>query len=324
MIIPANVYGIDFLGAYPDPQLLIDRGVRFVAIYLKNWRADWVDQYRALGGAVVPIMEVTANQASLGAAQGVKDALKGVQQAQTARIPADNTVPIIYTQDSSAWSATHVQYFVAAEPIVRAHGFLFGGYGGRKVFDDCARAGVTWDVIWATNAWSWLGGRHPDRHVTQGGHGNVNWWNATMYTGTNLDVSGMGNIDTNRSNRPFPAWGPDVIAPPVDPLEDSVKTEAAPTRVLDTRPMGTPVAAGQVLTVPFFANEVEVVIHVVAPATNGYLVAWGNDPRPPISQLDFAAGVNSTCVARAVLDHGILKITPSAACHIVVDLIAVG
>jgi len=214
MIVPADVYGADFLASYPDPQLLIDRGVRFVAIYLKNWRPDWVDQYRALGGFVVPIMEVTADRAAGGAPLGVKDALKGVQQAQTAGVPADRTVPIIYTQDSSAWSPVHVEYFKAAEPIDRAHGFLFGGYGGRKMFDDCTRAGVTWDVIWATNAWSWLGGRHPDRHVTQGGHGNVSIFNRTMWIGTNLDVSGMGNIDTNRSNRPFPAWGPDAITPP--------------------------------------------------------------------------------------------------------------
>ncbi len=136
-----------------------------------------------------------------------------------------------------------------------------------------------------------------------------------------------GGVDLNKIYNPIMldlACG--ISAAPIpDLLEDSVKTEAHPARVLDTRALnGPPVAAGQVLTVPFYANEVEVVIHVVGPTGSGYVVAWGVDPKPPISQLDFTAGINATGTARVVLDAGILKVMPSAPCHIVVDLVAKG
>jgi hypothetical protein len=81
------------------------------------------------------------------------------------------------------------------------------------MIDDSAKAGVTWDLIWATNAWSWLGGRHPDRHVEQGGHNSIGRFN-TMYNGTPLDVTGMGLVDTNVSRRAFPAWTSNTLSTP--------------------------------------------------------------------------------------------------------------
>jgi len=318
--VPADVYGIDFLSSYPDPQLIWDRGTKFVAIYLKNWNKSWVARYMDLGGLVIPIMEVTADQAALGPKQGIKDALRGVQQAQDAEIPSDNSVPIIYTQDSSNWDAiNHPGYFAAAEPIVRSHGYLFGGYGGKNSFNSCIAAGVTFDVIWQTNAYGWFGGRHPDRHATQGGHGDINWWNRIMYTGTKFDVSGMGNIDTNRSNKSFPAWGKAQTPAPV-PLEDSMITLDIPLRVLGQ----TLLPAGTVHELPIYANEAEVVIHVVNPGLPGWLVAWGVNPMPPISNIDFPEGGAHTCTTRVKLDHGIMRIRSTVDCAIIVDLIGAG
>lgn len=216
-MVPAGVYGIDFLGAYPDPQLLTDRGVEFVALYLKNWRADWVDAARALGVGIVPIMEVKADEAALGAPQGIMDAAWAVTKARIEHIPADGTVPIIMTQDSANWDAVnHPAYFVEAERGLRAGGYLMGGYGSRLMFDDCMGHGVTFDLMWATNAYSWGGGRHPNAHVWQGGHNTVGPGNP-LYLGRPLIVAGMGNVDTNASHRPFPAWGPTVAVEPPTP-----------------------------------------------------------------------------------------------------------
>ena len=212
--VPTNTYGIDFLAAYPNPTLLWDRGVRFVAIYLKNWSPDWVTQWLALGGAVVPIGEITADRAAGGAALGAADAAHWVTLAQHFGVPANNTVPIVLTADSSAWDPVqHPAYFAAAQPVLRAAGYLIGGYGGRKMIDDSANAGVKWDLIWATNAWSWLGGRHPDRHVEQGGHSSIRP-ELHLYNGTPLDVTGMGLVDTNVSRRAFPAWTQNTLSTP--------------------------------------------------------------------------------------------------------------
>lgn len=55
------------------------------------------------------------------------------------------------------------------------------------------------DIIWATNALSWGGGRHPQAHVWQGR--------------TNINMAGLGNIDPNLCMRTFNAWLPGEHAP---------------------------------------------------------------------------------------------------------------
>ena len=205
-MIPADVYGIDFLVSYPEAQLLADRGVRFVACYLKNWKPVKVEAYLAKGIGVIPIGEVAANSAAMGASMGALHANRWVTAAQQFGIPANNTVPIIMTNDTSAWSAEHLAYFKAAEPIIRRAGYLYGGYGSRQMFDECMAAGIVWDLMWATNAYAWGGGRHPDAHVFQGGHKNITSPTDFLWCDAPLDVTGMGSVDTNASRRAFPAW----------------------------------------------------------------------------------------------------------------------
>lgn len=204
-LVPANVYGLDFLASYPDPQLLWDRGIRFVAIYLKNWKSDWVARAMEIGIAIVPIGEVAADSAAGGASLGVVHATRWVTAAKQVGIPANSTVPIVMTDDTSAWSQEHVNYFKAAEPIIRKGGYLFGGYGSKQMVTECEKAGIVWDLIWATNAYAWGGGRYPNAHAYQGGHNNINVGDF-LSNGHPLDVTGMGAIDTNVSRRPFPAW----------------------------------------------------------------------------------------------------------------------
>lgn len=207
MIVEAGQYGVDFLAAYPDPQLLKDRGCRFVACYLKQWDAVKVDAYRELGIGVVPIGEVSTDRAAGGATVGATDAARWVTVAREQGIPADNTVPIVMTNDTSNWSANHLAYFVAAEKIVRRGGYLFGGYGSKQMVVDCETHGVVFDVIWATNAYAWGGGRADNAHVWQGGHKSIGPGNP-LWLGYPFDVTGFGSVDTNASRRPFPAWGP--------------------------------------------------------------------------------------------------------------------
>lgn len=213
--VEANVYGLDFLAAYPDAKLIKSRGVKFVACYLKNWNKVRVAEYMAEGIAIIPIGQLSTTRAEAGATAGTIDGLRWVRSAIGVGIPNNNTVPIIMTHDSSKWTDACADYFVAAEKAVRAGGFLFAIYGSKKAVSASKAKGATFDLIWATNAYAWGGGRHPEAHVWQGGHGNVNRFLNPMWNGTPLDVSGMGLIDTNVSKRPFPAWL--SVAPVVPP-----------------------------------------------------------------------------------------------------------
>jgi hypothetical protein len=221
-LVPANVYGIDFLAAFPDPQLLKDRGVKFVALYLKYWNSDYVTQCRQLGIAIIPIGEAGIANATLGAKQGVVDANRWVAIAKQKAIPADGTVPIILTHDQNGWDDNCVEYFRATEKVLRAAGYLNGGYMHGTGFRACVAAGIRFDLAWATNATGWSGGVWQDAHVWQGGHMNIGV-TGRLSNGKNLDVQGMGSIDVNVSKRPFPAWGPIVVAatPPSVAIPDS-------------------------------------------------------------------------------------------------------
>ena len=84
-----------------------------------------------------------------------------------------------------------------------------------------------------------------------------------------------------------------------------MKTLDHPQRIYDSRTTHPkPIPAGTTTIIPVFANEIEAVIHVVAPVTSGYLVAWGAMPQPGISQLDYSANVTTSGTIRVVLDHG--------------------
>ena len=228
--VPAGVYGLDFLSAYPNAALLQSRGVRFVAAYLKNWNGAKIAEYMAHSIPVIPIGEVSTTRAEAGATAGTIDGLRWVGNANGAGIPNNKTVPIIMTHDSSKWTDACGDYFVAAEKAVRGGGFLFGIYGSKQAVDESKKKGCKFDLIWATNAYAWGGGRHPEAHVWQGGHKSVTSPTDPMWNGAPLDVTGMGNIDTNVSKLPFPAWlqvtpvkppspAPPVVLPPFDPAK---------------------------------------------------------------------------------------------------------
>ncbi len=103
------------------------------------------------------------------------------------------------------------KYNVDAEHVVRTAGFRYGGYGGKGFFDTCIQAGVTFDLIWATNATAWLGGRHPQAHVWQG-----------KYLTDGSDKGGYDTldgvaVDKDVCQRPFTAWGPPPVPSPAPP-----------------------------------------------------------------------------------------------------------
>lgn len=195
--------GIDFLGGFPPAVELVTRDITFVATYLKNHQVDYVDELHAHGIAWLPIWETKAEMMLGGAPDGTKHAGQAVAACRRFGIPEGTT--IIFAHDTSAMNPAVVAYNVAAEKATRALNYRYGGYGGRGYFDQCMAAGVAFDLIWATNATAWLGGRHPGAHVWQG-----KYQQDGKDKGAYDQIAGVA-VDKNVCQRPFAAWGP---APP--------------------------------------------------------------------------------------------------------------
>lgn len=207
--IEANEYGIDFLGAWPDVDLLVARGCRYAAIYLKNWNPVWVDRALAAGLGIIPIGENDEESAAGGTDAGIKQTTHWVKLARKFGVPAG--CPINLTKDTSAWTPAYADYFVAGEKVLRDAGYAVGGYGGKKLFAETEKRGVRWDVRWA---WSAIGAEPapPEPHVQQGTHHTIRKGNERdMWTGVDFDITGfcepLTGIDTNVSRQPFTAWG---------------------------------------------------------------------------------------------------------------------
>lgn len=116
-----------------------------------------------------------------------------------------------------------------------------------------------------------------------------------------------------------------MAQPPQPEHEDDMKTLPAPIRLYDSRDPGRArIKAGEIVKIPIFANVVDVNITVVRPDGEGYLVAWGENPKPPTSNVSFQAGVTIANRARVDLDEGTLRLQPTQGCHLIVDQQAQG
>src|SRR4051812_19010397 len=109
--IPANAYGIDFVGAWPNIDLLVARGCRYAAIYLKNWHHKWVEAALEAGLGIIPIGENDEQSAAAGTSAGIKQTAHWVALARKFGVPAG--CPINLTKDTSAWTPAYGDYFVA-------------------------------------------------------------------------------------------------------------------------------------------------------------------------------------------------------------------
>lgn len=210
MLIPVGATGVDFSSARPDPQQLADRGVKFVCRYVTGgWkqtsRAE-LDTYFPLGIGVVLNGETAADAALLGALRGSIDGLAYVAAAKKLGAPAGTC--IVVSHDTSAWNDQVVLYFDAAFIVIADAGYTKGCYGSKQLVDALLARGHKLEIIWATAAVSWGGGRYPAAHIHQG---------------TQVTLPG-GLVDLNVCKRPFHAWHPATVKPPVVvPQEDSMR-----------------------------------------------------------------------------------------------------
>jgi len=109
------------------------------------------------------------------------------------------------------------------------------------------------------------------------------------------------------------------------PPEDDMQTLPTPLRVYDSRTAGGALAAGETRTVALMAAVAGVNITVAAADRPGYLTAWGADPKPGTSNVQFGIDLASDNFAQVVLaPGGILHFSASAACHVIIDLQAAG
>lgn len=196
--------GVDFLYGQPAPAELAARNIRYAALYLKRWWPDYVASLHAAGIGVLPIVETVAGMMLSGATAGQQIATKAVADCRRYGIPEGTT--IVFAHDTSIMTPAVVAFNVAAENVVRPLRYNYGGYGGRGYFDQCMAAGVRFDLIWATNARAWLGGRHPDAHAWQGTYGDG-------ATGAYDTIDGVA-VDKNVCTRPFTVWGPQAAPQP--------------------------------------------------------------------------------------------------------------
>lgn len=152
-------------------------------------------------------------------------------------------------------------------------------------------------------------------------------WDAWQWTGSGSVAGVVGPVDLDQiDNMPafLRACGYPTN-PPEDPSEeDTVRAVERPERIYDSRPLGRPLKAGDVLEVAVLGNEVVVNVTVVDPSSTGYLTVWGPGPRPGTSNVNFRAGVTVANLARTRTDGGTIRLQATADCHIVVDLQAAG
>jgi hypothetical protein len=172
--------------------VLIAHGIQVAAMYAKYWDPAYVAVLHAAGVGTIAICEGAAGDALLGAWQAQINATRAITDAQRFGIPAGET--IVYTHDTGDYTPQVPEYFKRAEDITRGDGYGFGGYIMKDPANACIARGVVFDLIWATAAWKWGGGRHPDSHVWQRPSGNLP---GTLY-----------NADLGDVQRPFHAWLP--------------------------------------------------------------------------------------------------------------------
>ncbi len=202
----------DFYGARVPIDLLLKRGIKASAEYLKAWDDGYTQQLRDVGIAPIAIGEQGAEDALQGAARGVKNGLLWCALADHHAYPLDDPVGIIVCHDTGKYNNNVPLYFKACEDVIRSRGRNMSGYIMKNPANACMAVGVTFEVIWATAALSWGGGAHPQSHVQQKP--------SSLFPGTNMSVD-MGVV-----LRPFPVWSstppPIPTQPPTPSEEDDV------------------------------------------------------------------------------------------------------
>ena len=235
---------------------------------------------------------------------------------------------------------------IRAHVLARFGGTNLGTYGVRPITGGTQWSthayGAAWDWGYgADNALrlrviDWLIANHEKLHVqmiVDEGHDRV-WKSYRPELGgpgwKNVDIVGWAwlHIETTKDG-----WGdstpveqrlgaPQPPQPPT-PDEDDMRTLPTPQRVYDSR-KSTLLKAGEVRSVPVLANVVGVNITVVNPGGDGHLVAWGADPAPATSNINFYAGRTVANFAQVATDGGVLRLRASVDCHVIVDLQAAG
>ncbi|MGZ4672937.1 MAG: glycoside hydrolase domain-containing protein [Ilumatobacteraceae bacterium] len=206
-VIHRGARGIDFLGGVPpSPFPAIDKlrakGITFVATYLKNHRASYIDQLHAAGISWVPLFEKDKQRMFAGAAAGEQDAREAVAACRKFNVP--DGVPIVFSHDTNTMDQAVIDYNVTAAPIVQSLGYGYGGYGGRFFFERCQAAGVSFDVIWSMAGTAILGGRAHDAHAWQGRY-EVDGSDEGIHD--IIDIT----VDKDVCQRAFNAWGPSMV-----------------------------------------------------------------------------------------------------------------
>lgn len=213
MIVTPGQSGVDYASARPPVALMAQRGVRFVCRYLTEYglkgKALTPAELAQLTSAGIPVV-LNYEHGELTMMAGTNAGQIAAQEAIAAakKLGAPHGTCIVYSHDTGAWSSLVPLAFQAAYDATVGAGYTFGIYASKQCVQACLDRGMVVSIIWATNALAWGGGRHPDAHVWQGR--------------TNIDMSGLGNLDPNLCMRPFNAWLPgehipDIPIPPPFP-----------------------------------------------------------------------------------------------------------
>lgn len=317
MVASPGQKGADY-AARLDPAKVAALGYRFVVRYINGSTDHWKvltprerDAIHAAGLGLMCVWETTASRPLSGAAGGRQDGWRAAVDLD--RLGCPRNIAVLAAVDIDVTAANLRQVVAYLEGFRDAVGRPAGVYGDFDVID----AVKGWSAVnWQANARWWS--RHPNSppdtplRVHPAAH-------MRQYLPTTTPA---GELDPNVCLRPVRFWHPNPPTPPSK--DDNVKTLQRPERILDTRNAGVPLRPGHPLEVSILGNEVVVNLTVVAPASAGYLVAWGSGDRPATSNVNFAAGQSVANLARVMTDDGVMRVESTATCHLVVDLQAAG
>jgi hypothetical protein len=212
-----NVKALDSTAAV-NPAAALKLGYSAILRYLVGdspLTKKEVETYTAANFGVGSAWELSGTAAQNGETLGHDDAVRAVAAAVALGQPKGITPQgtAIYAAvdfDPENYIPAIVKYFTGWAAVVRAAGYLAGGYVGAKGANACLGAGVL-DRIWIPGATSWSDGAKPDRVDIQQGATQVQIDGVTcdtdVYDGTtpqpdyHLSTSGLWN-----GNGEFPAY----------------------------------------------------------------------------------------------------------------------
>lgn len=308
--------------------MLKSRGVGTVTRYINGTAAHWKvltiaerDLIWSHGMNIWLVWETSAARPLGGAAAGRQDGRLAAADVKRLGYPSECILWVAFDINVDASNrSVCVAYWHAFKAAYRAElpagAWPLGDYGDWDMIDALPDA----DGHWQPNARFWSSVWHLGRWRYRGVHPKAHL----------LQYLTIDDYDPNDALRPgLKAWAKPTAPQPPNPTpeDDEMKTLPTPVRVLDTRQTHSkPIPAGQTVDIDILANVVGVNITVVDPAGNGYLQAWGANPRPDTSNVNFTRGETVANFAQVALEDGSgkLRLRATAACHMVVDLQAAG